>query len=282
MSQLEDIESALVTRIAETYAIGGHPLLAVVRGTSGSLRAATQEELLREQMPAAYVAFTDQSTAPDVFSPGPRFSVYVATRSLRLTSNPRFGDAESRGAYDVIEALRARLDNFPITQDAVLQPIHVRFVAADDRSVIYELQYRALLAFGSLLFGEVRIGGTASLTTRPLAPPVDAPGLRFTLQPDGTYEVRNSPITTFDAPDGSLLVWRGEFRAADSSALDDLVVEVNELRELGTEYDLTDHRGRVYPGMFVARYLPLSPRYVDPFTSQYVQECEIAFKCKGD
>lgn len=144
MSRLGDLESTIVTRLA-TAAYSGAPLFAVVRGASGGDRPALHAAIRRERMPAAYVGFTGELTsdAASFDERGPNFSVFVAARALRTTSNPRAGDASSLGAFTLIDQVTALLDGYEPNGTTHFEEQGIKFIDADDRVAIYRLSYRA-------------------------------------------------------------------------------------------------------------------------------------------
>jgi hypothetical protein len=144
MSRLGDLEDAIVTQLAEATS-GGSPVFAVVRGFSGGYRPALRDAIKRERMPAAYVAFTREPTAPEMddVERGARFVVLVATQALRAGDDPRHGDVEAHGAFAVMDRVRAELDNLELPGDVLLQSVNVKHQESDDRVAIYELAYRA-------------------------------------------------------------------------------------------------------------------------------------------
>lgn len=143
MSQLGDLENALVTRLTAAT-LAGSPVFQTVRGVSGGFRPAIREAIRRERMPAAYVAFTDEPTAPEVKTAvrGSRFVVLVADRALRVESDPRHGDVNSLGAFTSLEQARLELDGYEPVGGLRLLNLHQKFVEADDRVAVYELLYR--------------------------------------------------------------------------------------------------------------------------------------------
>ena len=144
MSKLGSLEIAMVARLASAT-IGGNRAFQVVRGISGGYRAAVRDALRRERMPAAYVAFTEEPTAPEtkLAVRGARFVVLVPERVLRVDSDPRHGDVSSPGVFALLEAARARLDNYLPISGVRLESLQVKFVDADERTAVYELLYRA-------------------------------------------------------------------------------------------------------------------------------------------
>lgn len=144
MSRLGDLENTIVSRLA-TATISGSPAFAVVRGFSGGNRPELREAIRREQAPAAYVAFTEELTAPETsdLRRGAKFVIMIAAKMLRASNDARHGDSDGRGAFELMDLVRARLDLYEPGGDTQLLSIHEKFVDADDRVVIYELAYRA-------------------------------------------------------------------------------------------------------------------------------------------
>ena len=143
MSRLGDLEAAIVDRLADDT-IGGSATFAIVRGASGGNRPALRTSLSRELTPAAYVAFVEEPTAPEVdfVRYGPIFHVFVAARMLRAGSDPRNGDTDEHGAFTLIDRVKQRLDGWQPTADVWFYNLSIKFVDADDRLAIYELLYR--------------------------------------------------------------------------------------------------------------------------------------------
>ncbi len=143
MSELGDIENAVVTRLAAAT-ISGSPVFDTVRGVSGGYRAVIRDAMRRERMPAAYVAFIEEPTAPEVKPSvrGAKFVVLIAERALRLESDPRHGDADTLGAFTLLDETREELDDYQLTANLQLINLHQKFVEADDRVAVYELLYR--------------------------------------------------------------------------------------------------------------------------------------------
>jgi hypothetical protein len=144
MSRLGDFENTFVSRL-QGASISGSPVFKIVRGFSGGFRPILRDALLRERMPAAYVSFVEETTTPETnaFNLGPRYSVILAARMLRVEANPRHGDSSSLGVFTAIDSARARLDDYEPNSETRLVCMRARFLDADDRVAIYELLYRA-------------------------------------------------------------------------------------------------------------------------------------------
>jgi hypothetical protein len=143
VSRLGDHENQIISRLA-TATLGGGPLFAVVRGFTGGDRPALHEALRRERMPAAYAAFTGELTSQSAAleARGPNFSVFVAARALRTTSNPRHGDAGNTGAFVLIDQVGALLDGYEPLPGTRFEKLGIKFIEADERTAIYRLSYR--------------------------------------------------------------------------------------------------------------------------------------------
>jgi hypothetical protein len=143
MSRLGDDEASIIGRLA-TATISGSPVFKVIRGFSGGWRPVLREHLYRELMPAAYVSFLDELTAPEThpYKQGPVFAVLIATRLLRPGQDPRLGGGGEVGALTAIDKAKDVLDNYTPTFDKRITNIRIRFVDGDDRVAAYELLYR--------------------------------------------------------------------------------------------------------------------------------------------
>lgn len=143
MTPLAELEIGIVNRLQEAL-LGGERVFTVVRGVSGGYRPALRDALRRERPPAAYVAFTEEPTAPETSAAtrGARLVVLVAARALRPNTDPRH-DSGTPGAFALIATVRRELDDYDIMEGLRLVNLHVKFVEADERFAVYELLYRA-------------------------------------------------------------------------------------------------------------------------------------------
>lgn len=160
MSRLGDLENAIVARL-EGATISGQPAFVTVRGFSGGYRASLSSAIRRERLPAAYVLFVEETTAPETLDirRGPRFHVIIATEMLRTGQNARLGDATATGAFTLMDVVRARLDFHEPGGDVLLLPLQERFLESDDRVVLYELAYRAWPIFVQLASPDPLVAG---------------------------------------------------------------------------------------------------------------------------
>ncbi|MBK8268022.1 MAG: DUF1834 family protein, partial [Planctomycetes bacterium] len=143
MSRLGNYELDIIAQL-ETAEISAAPAFESVTGASGGWRAAHREAIFREHLPAAYVAFIEEPCAPEVREQvrGAKFAIFIAARTLRAEADPRHGDGTTTGAFALIDAARAVLDDYEIDEGLRLVCIHAKFIEADGRGAIYELLYR--------------------------------------------------------------------------------------------------------------------------------------------
>jgi len=262
MSRLGDLETGILSRLA-TATIGGAPAFATIEGASGGPRPALRAALRRERMPAAYVAFIEEPEAPETrdVARGARFAVLVADRSLRLPSDPRLGDDDAPGAFALMAAARAQLDDWSPSSGIRLVPIHEKFVDADDRVAIYEILYRVWpiaeeVAEAPTFGGSAIAGATSEMH-------VEVGDFRIitivTKTADGgvdqSFEVAARPI-----------VWRGTLRAASHAALSSIEAAIETSIADLDEGTVADGNGRTFDGCAIERYERDGARRVDGTT----------------
>lgn len=212
MSRLGEFEDSIVERLG-TAQIGATPAFRTVEGVSGGRRPWNRAALARERMPAAYVAFVEEPAAPETRAAlrGPKFAVLIGSRSARLVSDPRHGDAGSAGAFALIDAARGVLDGHEIDSGLELVCLHVRFVDADERSAVYELLYRIGASFedlpsAGLTFDGSAIQGASSRMSMELGPQ-NAEILEY-------VHHEGQAVYRISLESGSRIVrWMGELRA---------------------------------------------------------------------
>lgn len=265
MSRLRVLEASIVSRLS-TATIGGPTAFATVEGASGGNRPALRAALRRERMPAAYVAFIDEPLAPEVREAvrGARFSVLIADRALRLPSDPRQGDATSKGTFALLQAARAKLDDYSPTEGFRLVALQERFVDADERSAVYELVYRVSpvdeVAPVSLTFDGDAIAGALSEMQIEVG--------SFTVVSDGDdppkYVNSARPV-----------VWRGEIRAASHAQLWEIEDNIEYLVAAQTIAEVSDVHTRDLDDCLIVRYERIGPRRI--VGTQIVQPAAIHF-----
>lgn len=272
MSRLGNLETAILARLA-TATIDSAPAFATIEGASGGPRPALRTALRRERMPAAYVAFIDESEAPETreIARGARFAVMVADRSLRLPSDPRQGDDDAAGAFALMAAARGVLDNWSPSNGFRLVVVHEKFVDADERLAVYEILYRvwpiAEEVSESPTFGGSAIAGASSRMHVEVG---DFRIVTIVTETEGggvdlSFEVATRPI-----------VWRGELRAASHSSLTSIENAI-ETRIADLEIEtVADGNGRTFDGCAIKRYEPRGSRRVEGTT--IVQPVAIHFE----
>ena len=272
MSRLGDIENTLVSRLASAM-LGGSPLFEVVRGVSGGHRASNRDALRRERMPAAYVAFTDETTSPETREAirGARFAVYVAARALRLEADARHGDANTPGAFVLLEKAREQLDDYEPSTGLRVVNLHEKFVEADDRVAVYELLYRiwpvveAPLTFA----GQALAGSDSRMTLRLGAVEMEQAEYRFPGL-DGGYRLRLGLLPR-------TLVWQGQLRAASDSELNTIESNIKTKVAAQTVGNIADGTGRVFADCVLEKVVHDGPRRPAEDSEMLVQDVELHF-----
>jgi len=273
MAVLGDIENAMAARLA-TATIGGQPAFATAKGVSGGYRPLLREALRRERMPAAYVAFIDEPTAPETKPPvrGAHFVVLVAERVLRQESDPRHGDVGSPGAFALLEAARSRLDDYEPAAGLRLVNLHQKFVDADDRSAVYELLYRVWPIIDErLLFDRQPIAGSDSRMSLEVGPIEFETDGFHAASPDGMSEPRLGvkPRQIF---------WRGRIRAASHAAVNTIEVDIERaVLTQATGEISAPSSGRAFRECVLQRYERQGPRRLDDDLRTVCQDAELSF-----
>ena len=272
MSRLGDLENAIVARLS-LATISGSPAFATVQGVSGGSRPAIREALRRQQMPAAYVAFTEEPTAPEVRDQvrGAKFSVLVAAQTLRADADPRNGDALSIGVFQLLDVVRAQLDDHVPSSGLRLLSLQEKFVEADDRLAIYETAYR--------------IWPTAAETPTPLfnGDPIVGNDRRLTMivgPIEVIFEVFNFPglggvFRTALSLRAREILWRGEVRTSDHSAMNTIETAI-ETRIAGQlPGTITNGNAQTFTNCVLDRYLRVGGRRDEG--SLVIQDAELLF-----
>lgn len=272
MSRLGDLENAIVARLS-LATISGSPAFATVQGASGGSRPAIREALRRERMPAAYVAFTEEPTAPEVRDQvrGAKFSILVAAQTLRADTDPRNGDALSIGVFQLLDVVRAQLDDYVPSSGLRLLSIQEKFVEADDRLAIYEAAYRvwptALETPNPLFNNDPVVGNDRRLTM--IIGPVEV-----------VFDVFNFPglggvFRTALSARAREIVWRGEVRASSHASINTIesAIEARIAGQLaGT---ITNDDGQSFTNCILDRYLRVGGRRDEG--SLVIQDAELLF-----
>jgi phage gp37-like protein len=272
MSRLGDLENALVSRLAAAT-LSGSPLFQTVRGVSGGYRPAVRDALRRERMPAAYVAFVDEPTAPEV-KPGVRggrFVVLVAERALRVESDPRHGDTSSLGTFTLLEQTRQELDDYEPITDLRLLNLHQKFVEADDRVAVYELMYRVWpVVEDGLLFAGVAVAGNDSRMSLEVGPlELEEVAFRF---PGLTGEYRQMM-----GLQARSIVWTGRIRGSDDAAVNAIEANIEAMVLSQAVGVITADSSRTFSGCVLDRYVPHGPRRLDIDGQMVCQDAELCF-----
>ena len=272
MSRLGDLENAIVARLS-LATISGSPAFATVQGVSGGSRPAIRDALRRERMPAAYVAFTEEPTAPEVRDQvrGAKFSVLMAAQSLRAEADPRNGDALSIGVFQLLDVVRAQLDDYAPSSGLRLLGIQEKFVEADDRLAIYEAAYRVwptVAETPSPLFdGDPIVGNDRRLTM--IVGPIEV-----------VFDVFNFPglggvFRTALSLRAREILWRGELRTSSHATMNTIesAIEVRIAGQIGGT--ITNGNGQTFTNCVMDRYLRVGGRRDEG--SLVIQDAELLF-----
>ena len=280
MSRLGDLENVMVARLVAAHSAGS-PVFATVRGISGGWRPAIRDALRRERTPAAFVAFTDEPTAPETKSGlrGARFVVLVAAKALRVETDPRHGDAASRGAFSLLDAARAQLDDYEPGDGTMAVNLHQKFIEADERTAIYELLYRfwpieaVALTFGGQTLAESAM--TMSLTMG--LPAISAaPGPEVAAVATATGLPGSCDLPEARVPNQSI-IWRGRLRAADSSAMDAIEADIRARILSDAKGDFADGAGRLFKACVLEKFVLDGSRKTSIGSGFVTQDVELRF-----
>lgn len=272
MAALGEYENKIVDRLSQVT-IGGDNAFEVVRSVSGGWRPAIRDALRRERMPAAYVAFIEEPTAPEVRAAvrGAKFSILVAERTLRSRTDPRHSFPQSTGAYELLAAARSVLDDYVPTGGLLLQLLRVKFVDADDRVAVYELLYRLWpVVFDSdapRFDGEAIAGGDSRMTLDVRSIEVSAVEFSF----PGIAGVYRHALGTGNRP----IVWRGQLRATDDAAMNAMETDIETRLLRQTPGEITDSHDRSFKQCLLDRYVRTAERRDEDGT--IVQDAELHF-----
>jgi len=272
MAALGEYENKIVDRLTQVT-IGSEPAFEVVRSVSGGWRPAIRDALRRERMPAAYVAFIEESTAPEIRAQvrGAKFSILVAERTLRSQMDPRHTFPQSTGAYELLAAARSVLDDYTPVGWLLLQLLRVKYVDGDDRVVVYELLYRlwpVVFEDPVLLFGGQAIAGSASRMTLDVKTiEVDTVDFSF----PGIAGVHRHALGVKGRP----ILWRGKLRATDDAAMN--AIEANIETEIVKQAagEITDSHARSFKQCVFDQYARTGERLEED--GMIVQEAELHF-----
>ncbi len=272
MSRLGDLENTLVSRLASAM-LGDSPLFEVVRGVSGGFRASIRDAMKRERIPAAYVAFIEEPTAPETSEVklGAKFVVYVAARALRVESDPRHGDANTPGAFVLLEKAREQLDDYEPSTGLRAVNLHEKFVEADNRIAVYELLYRIWpIVESPLTFAGQALTGSASRMTLHLGP-LEMEDEEDTLEGGD----KNYLLTLGLLP--QTFVWQGQLRAASDSELNTIESNIEAAIAAHTKGNIADGTGRVFTDCILERVTHNGPRRPTGSGAMRIQNIELHF-----
>jgi hypothetical protein len=272
MSRLGDLENALVSRVAAAMS-GGSAVFAVVKGASGGYRPAIREALKRERMPAAYVAFVEESAAPETKTSvrGARFSVLVAATSLRVGSQPRQDTTGARGAFTLLDEVRKQLNDYVPAAGLRAVIVQEKFLEADERTAIYEVLYRLWPVIEApLTFNGLMIAGSGSRMALEVGPLAVAHAGLAVADSDGKYSLLMMLKTR-------TLIWRGQLRAASNGSLNVIESNISDVLMSQTHAAIEDGTGRTFQGCVLDQFVRDGPRRSEDNGAVIVQDAELHF-----
>lgn len=273
MSVWQSMEDAIVTALAELVE-GGKPMLATVRGRTWRDRKVAVSALLRERLPAAYVSVAGRDGGhKDYRRPGHlQVSVLYASRSERSDDEARLGGPESAGVLAIAESAGTALQDLDLGNNRRLLLVDERSGGGEDGTALWEQRCEvrrqssssAPTFGGSALAGsssevEVEIGEMKRVSSTFAFPGVDGVFERFA----GT---RERPI-----------IWRGQLRADDNSALSAMEEEMEQRVREAAPRSLIDPWGRLFACCVATSVRRIGPRGADELTGEALQDFEMHF-----
>jgi len=272
MAALGEYEMKIADRLSQAT-IGSDNAFAVVRSVSGGWRPGIRDALRRERMPAAYVAFIEEPTAPEVRAAvrGAKFSVLVAERALQAQTDPRHSFPQSTGAYELLAAARSVLDDYEPLGGLLLQLLRIKFIDADDRVAVYELLYRlwpVVFEPSAPRFDGQEITGSASRMTLDVRSiEVDTVDFSF----PGIAGVHRHALGLRGRP----ILWHGQLRATNDAAMNALEANIESTILQQAAGEITDSHARSFKQCVLDRYVRPAERRDEEGT--IVQDAELHF-----
>jgi len=272
MSRLGNLENALVSRVAAAMS-GGSPVFATVMGASGGYRPALREALKRERMPAAYVAFVEEPTAPETKTGvrGAKFCVMVAAASLRVGTQPRQDTTGTLGAFTLLDKVRTQLDDYVPATGLRAVIVQEKFLEADERTAIYEVLYRLWPVIEApLTFNGLMLAGSSSRMALEVGPLAVAHAGLAVADSDGKYTLLMMLKTR-------TLIWRGQLRAASNGSLNAIETNISNVLMNQTNAAIEDGTGRTFGGCVLDQFVRDGPRRTENDGAVVVQDAELHF-----
>ena len=138
MRALADIEGMLLHRLS-LLRLGPADAFETIDGFAGQGKARVVEDLRRRRKPAALVSYAGRTRTSSGESF--RFSLFVATESLRGIGEPRTGGEGVLGMHRLLDLVRGSLDGTTLPCGVGLTLISEAHLVDDDRFVVFEQKY---------------------------------------------------------------------------------------------------------------------------------------------
>ena len=273
MSELGDIAVA-VTGLLTTMQSGGADVFATVDVHQVVDRKAAVAAVSRRLKPAALVLYDGRSsrTRQEPVPAGPTIATLLAVENLRGGGAALTGDGSHTGAFTVLEAVTAGLDNAVVQGDWRLVMQDERQVAGDERSVVFEQRYRVerLAETSAPTFGGSVVAGSDSIVTVHVGS-VQAESVEFGFPGiDGIYRHRAGTR-------GRTIRWQGQLVADDDDALNEIEAELERLAIGQAPDTIGDAWGRSYAECVLEAFERQGARRRHPVTGAAVQAFELVF-----
>ncbi len=281
MGEWSAIESEVLTVLTQMEGASG-PLLATARAVAAQDRKKLAAALVRERMPAAYVAVCGRQTSKQGSANGrgeaattgaPLLSILLGSRSDRSADDLRKGGTGVVGVFELAEVAAGALQNRGICGPRRLQLLHETCLGSEDNVCLWEQQYvvpqvavlPAPTFGGEFLAGagsyvEVEIGAARRSSTAFAFPGIDGVFEQF-------LGMRERPI-----------FWRGQLRGDGDAALDALEEAIEEELRKGTAQTMADEYGRSYASCVMQSFQRRGARRREEVTGKTIQDFEIEFQ----
>lgn len=277
MSAWETIENTVVQTLS-ALTVSGQPLIATVKAVTSRDRKVLSEAIQRERMPVAYVLATGREDGERANRRAgfPAFSVLLGSRSHRNDDDSRGDGTGVTGIFTISEAVIVALQDLLISSDRRLLLVDERPFGGESGTFLWEQRYelRRQSELVAPTFGGVALAGASSFVQVELGSlhcAVSAfsfPGI------DGVFQrhlgVRERPM-----------VWRGQLRAANDSALNTIESTIEDELRNGDPKTMVDAWGRSHELCVVKKFNRRSARRRDELSGQALQDFEIEFEQLG-
>ena len=272
MGDLADILNAVHDLIAGLQS-GGEYVFAGSRVHQAADRKAAVAAITRELKPAAFILYDGRTRTDHDDGSGGAFAVslLIAVENLRGDPAALTGDAQETGALAALALVSAALDGAVVEAEYRLLAIDERFIAGDERSVVFEQRYRVerLAGASAPTFDGEGIAGSDAVMTVLVGPlSVDAVAFGFP-GIDGVHR-------HLTGVKGRTITWKGQLRADTDAALSAIESDLERRVALGVVATVVDPWGREFDECVLDSFERVGPRR-HAMTGQVVQGFELVF-----